>query len=283
MSSGTTSVTCPVCEQPLGFIGTPGRTLSCDAGHRFDAAKQGYFNFLTGKGTNFLEDTSAMVQARDAFQAKGHYEPLALALSQLINSQHQGGSLDVLDAGAGTGYYLARILEHSPAAERDALALDISRYAMRRAAKVASTLAVVWDVWRKLPTADRSRDVVLNCFAPHNPAEFQRVLRPGGICIVVTGEPEHLNEVIEPLGMLSVAQGKQAALIEKFAAEGFLHLESTKLTYRMNLNADDLFQLAFMGPSGHHLSPELLHQQALELGDQAVTASFGVHAFVTQG
>lgn len=52
MSSGATSVTCPVCEQSLGYTGTQDRTLSCDAGHRFDAAKQGYFNFLTGKGTN---------------------------------------------------------------------------------------------------------------------------------------------------------------------------------------------------------------------------------------
>ena len=283
MFSGTTNVTCPVCEQPLGFEESRDRTLSCEAGHRFDAAKQGYFNFLTGRGTNFLEDTSAMVQARDAFQSKGHYEPLARALSELINDHHDGHSLDVLDAGAGTGYYLEKILENSPAAELDALALDISRFAMRRAAKVPSTLAVVWDVWRKLPTADRSRDVVINCFAPHNPAEFQRVLRTGGLCIVVTGEPDHLNEVVDPLGMLTVGQGKQAALVEKFAAEGLNHRGSKNLTYRMNLNADDLYNLAFMGPSGHHLSPEILHQQTLALGSQPVTASFGVHAFVTQG
>lgn len=282
MSSGTTTITCPVCEQTLSLDETPRRSLNCESGHRFDAAKQGYFNFLTGKGTNFLEDTSAMVQARDAFQSKGHYEPLVLVLSKLINDHHEASTLDVLDAGAGTGYYLAKILEHSPAPHHDALALDISRYAMRKAAKVPATLAVVWDVWRKLPTADQSRDVVLNCFAPHNPAEFRRVLRPNGLCLVVTGEPDHLNEVIEPLGMLSVAEGKQAALAEKFGAEGLRHVESQKLSYQMDLQSEDLFNLAFMGPAGHHLSPETLEQQAVALGPQQVTASFGVHAFVPQ-
>jgi len=280
MSPTETTVTCPLCALPLQFHDEARRSLRCASSHRFDAAKQGYFNFLTGKGTNFLEDTSAMVQSRDAFQSRGHYAPLADKLSELVQQYHQGATLDLLDAGAGTGYYLKQILNATNSATHDALALDISRYAMRRAAKLPSTLALVWDVWRRLPSADASRDVVLNCFAPHNPSEFRRVLRENGACIVVTGEPDHLNEVIEPLGMLSVAEGKLAALTEKFAAEGLRHSETQRLSYQMDLNSEDLYNLAYMGPAGHHLSPDALRQKVDSLGNQQVTASFGVHVFV---
>lgn len=282
MPAAPSSATCPVCDQPLAFQDEQHKTMLCSAGHRFDAAKQGYFNFLTGKGTNFLEDTSQMVLARDAFQSRGHYAPLAARLADLVNEHHRRDRLDLLDAGAGTGYYLAEILSASAAQHLDALALDISRYAMRRAAKLPETLALVWDVWRRLPTADASRDVLLNCFAPHNPAEFRRVLRQDGLCLVVTGQPDHLHEVIEPLGMLSVGEGKQDALVEKFSAQGLRHLESKQLSYSMSLDSEDLFNLAFMGPAGHHLSPEQLRAKAHALGSQDVTASFGVHAFVPQ-
>ena len=277
-----TTVTCPVCDMPLQFSDETRKSLRCVSSHRFDAAKQGYFNFLTGKGTNYLEDTSAMVQAREAFQSSGHYAPLAGKLSELVEKYRQGSTLDLLDAGAGTGYYLNQILTATGNCQQDALALDISRFAMRRAAKLPSTMAVVWDVWRRLPSADASRDVVLNCFAPHNPAEFRRVLREDGACIVVTGEPDHLNEVIEPLGMLSVAEGKLAALSEKFAAEHLAHSETQHLSYQMALNEEDLYNLAFMGPAGHHLSPETLRDKVCSLGNQHVTASFGVHVFVPE-
>ncbi|KSU67901.1 putative RNA methyltransferase [Arthrobacter sp. NIO-1057] len=280
MPSNETTVTCPVCELPLYFKDESRKTLVCDSDHRFDAAKQGYFNFLTGKGTNFLEDTSAMVQARDAFQSRGHYAPLANKIAEIVRGHQESSSLDLLDAGAGTGYYLNRILGTSTATNHDALALDISRYAMRRAAKLPHTLALVWDVWRRLPSADASRDVVLNCFAPHNPAEFRRVLRDHGLCIVVTGEPDHLNEVIEPLDMLSVADGKLASLVEKFDANDFQLKHTEQLTYQMDLNTEDLYNLAFMGPAGHHLQPEELRNKVQYLGEQRVTASFGVHVFI---
>lgn len=102
----STTAQCPVCEQNLGLTTQPRRSLSCPEGHRFDAAKQGYFNFLTGRGTNFLEDTGPMVLAREEFQNAGHYEPLAELLSESISGHHPEDSLDLLDAGAGTGYYL---------------------------------------------------------------------------------------------------------------------------------------------------------------------------------
>ncbi|MGP9490107.1 putative RNA methyltransferase [Glutamicibacter sp. AOP33-2CA-4] len=281
--SKSTTVLCPVCDQPLVLSTEPRRSLHCPDGHRFDAARQGYFNFLTGRGTNFIEDTGPMVNAREDFQNQGHYAPLAKELSASIAGHHSESKLEVLDAGAGTGYYLGEMIASAYATEIDALALDISRYAMRRAAKLPHTLAMVWDVWRRLPSADQSRDVVLNCFAPHNPAEFHRVLRENGVCLVVTAAQDHLQEIRESLGMLGIAENKEVSLIEKFRAAGLRHQQSTNLTYAMALQTIDLFNLAFMGPAGHHLSPEDLRAKTESLGAQRVNASFGVHIFVREG
>lgn len=279
----STTAQCPVCQQNLSLSTDPRRSLSCLEGHRFDAAKQGYFNFLTGRGTNFIEDTGPMVLAREEFQNAEHYAPLAHMLSKTIDGHHPAASLDILDAGAGTGYYLNEIIGSLPGAEIDALALDISRYAMRRAAKVPHTLAMVWDVWRRLPSADDSRDVVLNCFAPHNPEEFHRVLRTNGVCIVVTAAADHLQEIRESLGMLGIAENKESSLIEKFSAANLMHQHTRQLKYTMELSTKDLFNLAFMGPAGHHLSPETLRAKTESLGPRSVNASFGVHTFVRKG
>ncbi|MFD1214791.1 putative RNA methyltransferase, partial [Arthrobacter sp. GCM10027362] len=69
---------CPVCAAdmlPNGQRVAEG--IRCTQGHRFDGARQGYINLLTGRGTSFIPDTAAMVSARGAFLAAGHYAPLA--------------------------------------------------------------------------------------------------------------------------------------------------------------------------------------------------------------
>ena len=62
---------CPVCRTTLRSGDDGARTLVCGAGHSFDAAKQGYFNFLVGKGTVFEADTADMVAARFDFLSAG--------------------------------------------------------------------------------------------------------------------------------------------------------------------------------------------------------------------
>src|SRR6478736_8743738 len=100
---------CPVCRNALRFGGGGARTLVCGAGHSFDAARQGYFNFLVGKGTVFEADSADMVAARFDFLSAGHYLPLADAVAGLaapaLREAPAGRGL-VLDAGTGTGHYL---------------------------------------------------------------------------------------------------------------------------------------------------------------------------------
>lgn len=282
MSRESIALRCPVCAEPLEASGSPARMLSCPAGHRFDAAKQGYFNLLTGRGTGFREDTSAMVESRARFLAAGHYAPLADALAGEAADVMPGGVPRILDAGAGTGYYLdavAGALEADVGIRPPAIALDISRSAMRRAARLPRTRALVWDLWRALPVADAQVEVLLDVFAPRNGAEFARVLAPGGVALVATPLPDHLAEAIGPLGMLSIGPGKEEAVAAALGP-GFQPLRSREIRLPLRLSDDDAVRLALMGPAGHHHDEAGIRRRlaASPLPD-VVTAAFRLQVF----
>ena len=277
---------CPVCRNRLGFSDSSGRTLACPAGHRFDAAKQGYFNFLVGKGTVFEADTADMVAARFDFLSAGHYRPLAAAVAELAAPALSGGRAGtpgtVLDAGTGTGHYLRDLLDRvaldrTPAA---AIGLDISKFALRRAAKLnPEAVNVVSDVWQPLPVADDAVDVVTVVFAPRNAAEFARVLRPGGRLVVVTPRPGHLEEVAGQAGMLGIEAAKDERLVASLGGQ-FSVFSADNLDVPLLLSPGDVTRLALMGPAGHHLDRGALASLAAGLPPRtAVSARFRISVF----
>jgi 23S rRNA (guanine745-N1)-methyltransferase len=256
---------CPVCRAGLARAG---RSLRCPAGHTFDIARQGYVNLLAGTGNTKAgsADTAAMVADRADFLAAGHYAPLADQVASLTC----GDGL-VVEAGAGTGYYSAAVLDRLPGAV--GLALDVSPVALRRAARAHARLgAAVWDVWRTWPVGDGVADVLLDVFAPRNGPEFHRVLRPGGLLVVVTPGDDHLAELGRAAGLLGVDPRKPERLAETLG-EHFEQVGSTPLRYPMTLDSRDVARVVGMGPAGHHQRP------AEEGGSRQVTASFVVSAY----
>ena len=268
-------LTCPVCQEAL-LPNQERRQLGCSTGHRFDAARQGYFNLLTGAGTKFQADSAEMVQARAEFLAAEHYRPLAEGVAAM--AEVAGDRPVLVDAGAGTGYYLA---EAARAVDASAtVALDISKFALRRAAKaLPHGYALVWDVWRRLPLADGAVDAVLNVFAPRNPAEFRRVLRPGGILVVVTPLPGHLREIRSLGGLLGIGAEKEDRVAGSLG-DGFTLAGSQHLEYTMTLSRTDVRNAALMGPSAHHLDPAVL-EAALDAESFPwnVSAAFALQRF----
>ncbi|MGW2208697.1 putative RNA methyltransferase [Streptomyces sp. NPDC001781] len=238
---------CPHCGASLSL---GDRALSCPFGHSFDIAKQGYVNLLPG-ATKLRADTKEMVEARDAFLSAGHYAPVTHALVELARRTSDPAVPGcVVDIGGGTGHYHAEVMDAFP--DLDGLLLDISKFAVRRAAKAHPRIAAaVTDAWQTLPLRDDSAAMVINTFAPRNGPELHRILHPGGVLLVVTPLPDHLQEIIGSLGLLQVDEGKESRLAEQLAPH-FSAVATERLTRTMALDHQALAQLVGMGPNAWH-------------------------------
>jgi len=243
---------CPLCRADLTLSGPAGsaQTLGCEQGHRFDVARQGYASLLAGDAHTGTADTAQMVAARSDFLAGGEYAGLTEAVADAAQNAVPDQPGCLVDAGGGTGHYLAAALERCP--DRVGIACDLSRYAARRAARAHARIgAVVADVWRGLPVRDASAAVLLNVFAPRNAAEFRRALLPEGALVVATPQPDHLSEVVGRLGLVSVDEDKDRrlsrSLDERFALE-----QCRSVRWTMRLDAAGVRALVEMGPSARH-------------------------------
>jgi 23S rRNA (guanine745-N1)-methyltransferase len=256
---------CPVCQDILARPGE--RALRCPRGHSFDIAKQGYAS-LTHRGTPHEGDSAAMIEDRSAFLAAGHYDFIAEALTAAA----AGSSGLVVDAGTGTGFYLAHLLEALP--DRPGLGLDVSKPALRRAARAhPRAAAVLADLWQPVPLADASAEVILNVFAPRNGPEFRRVLRPGGTLLVVTPAADHLHELIEEFRLLRVDPDKAGRVADSLLP----HFEpGLTTTHRrtLTLTGAELRTLIGMTPSARHVPLD-----DLPTGDVTVTAAVDVTVY----
>ena len=185
----------------------------------------------------------------------------------------------IVEVGAGTGYYLAAVLDRFPG--RTGLALDISKFAARRAARAHERMAaVVCDAWSALPVADASASLILDIFAPRNPPEFRRVLRPDGALLVVTPSPRHLEELVAGLGLLKVDERKPERL-ERSLGGDFVLSEQAEYEERLRLTPAEALALVAMGPSARHLQAHELAERLQALGDfvevtVSVVATVGV-------
>lgn len=183
---------CPVCGAPLTLDMTQGAgRLLCGGGrvHCFDLARSGYVHLSprhSGGG-----DSREAVRARTAFLSEGYYAVAVDALCGLL-TRHVPSGL-VVDAGCGEGYYTNRVAR----LERyGVLGFDLSRDAVDAAAKAAGrehngaryAVASVFE----LPLPDGVADAVINIFAPCAEAEFCRVLRPGGVLVLLGAGERHL-------------------------------------------------------------------------------------------
>jgi 23S rRNA (guanine745-N1)-methyltransferase len=264
-SSPPPPLRCPLCGEQLtvrSFAGEGSRqALVCGAGHSFDAARQGYYNLLVGKGTVFEADSADMVAARFNFLDAGHYRPLAEAVAAAVAARVSAGTpFTVLDSGTGTGHYLRVVLDDVRRVSDDvtAVALDISKFALRRAARLnPEAVNLACDVWQPLPVADAAVDVVTVIFAPRNASEFARIIRPDGRLVVVTPRPGHLASLAALAGMLSIEDQKDARLAESLAPY-FLPESARDVDIRLMLTPTEMADLAYMGPAGHHLDREAL-------------------------
>lgn len=173
---------CPACG---GALERRESALVCPKGHSFDVARQGYVHLLPVKQMHAKVpgDTKQMVDARRRFLALGHYDAFRDTLRRLV-SEHlpQGGT--VLDAGCGEGFYTAALAEAALEKNGRTAGIDISKFAVKAAAGRHKGIDFAVASLFHIPCAAESVDVLTDVFAPIVPAEFHRVLKPGGTMIL---------------------------------------------------------------------------------------------------
>ena len=185
---------CPVCKAGMAQDATRGAgVLLCDGPrtHTFDKARSGYVHLAprhSGGG-----DAKAAVRSRTAFLTAGYYAVAADALCELVCAYLPSGL--IVDAGCGEGYYTNRLAACNRR-DYEVCGFDLSRDAVDAAAKAARRegLEVNFGVASifELPLADASVDAVVNIFAPCSEEEFCRVLKPGGLLILLGAGERHL-------------------------------------------------------------------------------------------
>jgi 23S rRNA (guanine745-N1)-methyltransferase len=253
---------CPSCGEGLS---SGDGALRCPRRHSFDLARHGYVGLLTGARATSGDD-GPMARARRDFLAAGRYAPVRDAVAELAAeaelSAASGGAAGpgraarpatVVDVGCGTGYYLAGVLDALPDAV--GLGLDTSAHALRVAAKAhARAAAATWDVFRPFPIASGQVDVVLDVFAPRNPAEFHRVLRPGGILVVVRPYGGHLAELRSQVTQMVTVDPDKERRLHQALDPYFEAARTVEVEYTTPLTRQEAVDLVLMTPSARHVT-----------------------------
>ena len=116
----------------------------------------------------------------------------------------------------------------------------------------------------------RAAALVINVFAPRNPAELHRILAPDGRLVVLTPTTNHLGSLVEALDLLTVDELKDERLEEKLGDRFRLDRRSP-IEYSMHLGQDDVHALVDMGPSAWHTDSDAIRRRITEFSEPFVT------------
>ena len=262
---------CPICGAPLE---REEKSYICPKRHCYDVAKEGYVNLLPANKKHAKDpgDDKDMVTARTRFLEGGYYAPLRDALAELVVEKKP---IAVLDSGCGEGWYTAGVCE---ALRRNGLGakvsgVDLSRSALKKAARRTREAEFAVASVYHLPVADRSVDVLVNCFSPLALEEFRRVLAPQGTFLYVVPGAKHLWELKQVLYEKPYENAE-----EEIAYEGFLYEQIVPVDFTMELDAPALQDLFRMTPYCWK-TPKAGVERMGALDGLNVTASFRIHAF----
>ncbi|MBY7903280.1 23S rRNA (guanine(745)-N(1))-methyltransferase [Vibrio fluvialis] len=243
---------CPLCQQPLSLTE---RTYACENRHQFDVAKEGYVNLMPAhhKRSKDPGDNKEMMQARRRFLEAGHYDPMRDQIAVLCAQALQGSQHQLLDIGCGEGYYTTYVANALQAQNPQAqtYGLDISKIAVRYAAKRYTNCEFTVASSHRLPFADASLDGILRIYAPCKAEELQRCVRNNGAVITVTPAARHLYQFKQGIYQDVRLHEEQPEIIDGFELE-----TQQKLNYMMTLSGEEAFDLLQMTPFAWRASEE---------------------------
>ena len=263
---------CPVCGAVLT---REARALRCPAGHSYDLAKEGYVNLLPANHRHSASpgDDREMVAARTRFLDGGWYAPLRERLCGLAE-QVCGADPVLLDAGCGEGYYTAALCEMLQRHGGRTAGVDLSKAAVKRAAKRCPSAEIAVSSVYRLPVPDASVDLLVSCFSPLAAEEFARVLKPGGHFLYVVPGPKHLWELKNVLYDAPYENEEKREDYPGFRLAGVEPVETSFMLY----DAESIQALFHMTPYTWK-TPKNGAERLAQLQELAVTAQFRIHEY----
>ena len=256
----------PVCGSDMR-VTEDGKSIKCvgPRTHCFDISSSGYVNFSGSAGG----DSKEAVRARKRFLSLDKYRPAADAVSEILKKYVPTEA--VIDTGCGEGYYGSVIASGG----NTVIGFDLSRPAVEAAAKrkLQNSFFAVAGI-NAMPIKDESVYGVTNIFAPCFEDEFSRVLRAGGVLVLVGAGERHL------LG-LKEAMYDSVTLNEARADMpcGVTLIEKKKLSYEFTLDgSQEINDLFSMTPYYYRTSREA-YERLNRLETLTTLAEFDIFVF----
>lgn len=268
------NLACPIDGKPLN---PHEKTLTCENGHVFDIARQGYVNLLPvqHKRSKQPGDSKAMVVARAEFLNSGIYEPIAKKVAEIVYTQITDSLVSIdqessdrvsnskevclMDAGCGEGYYFDYLFNYlkvkNGSSDLSFIGLDISKAAIVESAKRNKQISWVVGTNRQPAVEPESVDFVLCLFGFQSFEGFHKILKSGGKVILVEPGPDHLKE----LRRVIYTEVKKNSPPDLSSAEkiGFSMADSQQLQFKTKaINNQQINNLLLMTPHFYRASKE---------------------------
>ncbi len=263
-------ITCPNCKS---LLQKSEKEMRCQNAHTFDIAKEGYINLLLSNQKKSINpgDNKLMINAREEFLSKGHFNFLLDQMELTVNATNlfkKDKNPRLLDLGCGTGFYTRNLFKNG---NLNKIGIDISKTGIAKAAKKDNNSIYLVGSVIDLTIADNSVDIIINVFSPIHLEEVQRVLKPGGIYIKVIPSGNHMKEIAS---LVYETFTPHQSDIESDINEipDFKILKVEDLQKEILLNPEDLRSFIFMTPYLYRFSESQLES----LKELSVTTSFKI-------
>lgn len=256
---------CPVCGKSLAGLcehsegeGADSKIYACENNHSFDVAKEGYLNLLLAQHMRSKKpgDSAEMIQSRQRFLNKAYYQNLSKAINDSLGLSEKSKPQNILEIGCGEGYYLQGLWESAKEthATVNLAGIDISKPAVKNAAKRKMDVQLSVSSAYQLPYFDQCFEFALSIFSPICPEEASRVLKDGGRIVMVGPDKDHLKGLVSHIYDETLPhEGNHLVLDDD---ERFQLSEERSLKQSIVVEGEDIRDLLRMTPYYWHTSEE---------------------------